>query len=288
MSFSGLFPKIILAVVCAYAAVSVAAYAIQDKLIYYPNPAPVGEPEDARVNAVSFDDATGNTIVAWYGPAKTGCPTFIFLHGNASRIGQDPWRYKRVLDKGAGLLAVSWPGYAGSGGKPGEEAFHAAADAAFVWALGRGIAEGDLIIHGNSIGTGPAAKLASEHQVGALILEAPYFSMLDLIASKAPVLPVRWILKPTFRTDKWITDVRSPVMMAHGTVDSVIPQNQSRRLFEQAHEPKLYESFEGSEHSTLVRDGLYDRVWPFLENTWAVTRSSRCFSDSSNSPETTT
>ena len=287
MSFSGLTPKIIFVIACAYVAISVAACAVQDRLIYFPDPDPAGDPQDVRMKAVRFDAADGNAIVAWYGQAREGCPTVLFFHGNGSRIGQDPGRYDRILDKGVGLIAVSWPGYAGSGGKPGEASFHAAADAAFNWALDQDISEDDLIVHGNSIGTGPAAKLASEHRVGALILEAPYFSMLNLIEAKAPVLPVSWILRSTFRTDQWITRVSSPVLMAHGTTDSVIPQSQSRRLFEQANDPKVYESFDGSEHSTLVRDGLYDRVWPFLESTWAVPHASACFTDSSNSPETT-
>lgn len=288
MSLSGLLPKVLFALVFGYIAVATGAWALQDKLIYYPDPTPAGDPKDDRMQAVSFTAADGNDIAAWYGAAQQGCPTFIFFHGNASHIAKDIWRYDRVLTTGAGVLAVAWPGYAGSTGKPGEAPFYSAADASAAWLKAEGVAPGDTIIHGNSIGTGPATRLASTGDFGALILEAPYFSMLDLVGKKAPMLPIGVILKSTFRSDQWIKDVHSPVLMVHGTGDSVIPQKQSRRLFELANDPKIYASFEQSEHSTLVRDGLYEKaVWTFLDEYWAQSRGSSCFSASSTQSETT-
>lgn len=265
MKLMPLFGKVVLGAAVAYVVVCAALFVLQDKFIFFPDPTPAGQPTDPRMTLVEVP-ASGETPswVAWYAEAEPNCPTIIMFHGNASHIARDPWRYERVLAKGVGLMAVSWPGYAGSGGKPGEAAFHGVASSAANELKARGVDPADTIVHAFSIGTGAATKLATTDQFGALILEAPYFSLVDLVGHKVPGIP-SFLLKNTFRTDEWIGDVRSPVLIVHGTVDSVIPQSQSRRLFELANAPKTYESFDGSEHATLVRDGLYDRVWPFLQ-----------------------
>ena len=266
MKLMPLLGKTVFGIAVAYVAVCAALFALQDKFIFFPDATPAGEPEDPRMTLVEVDAAgKAPSWVAWYAEAEAGCPTMLLFHGNASHIARDPWRYERVLGKGVGLMAVSWPGYAGSGGKPGEVSFHEVAASASRELQVRGVEPVDTVIHAFSIGTGAATMLATTDQFGALILEAPYYSLVDLVGNKVPGIPVSLLLKNTFHSDEWIGDVNSPVLIAHGTADSVIPQSQSRRLFERVTAPKTYESFEGSDHATLVRDGLYDRVWPFLQ-----------------------
>ena len=266
MKIAGVLRKIVFSAAVAYVALCGGLYLLQAKFIFFPDPTPAGEPDDPRMSLINVVETTEEAgWIAWYAEASPSCPTMILFHGNASHIARDPWRYQRVLDKGVGLLAVAWPGYAGSPGAPGESAFHDVANSAESWLENEGVDRSDIVIHAFSIGTGAATKLASEGDYGALVLEAPYYSLLDLVGEKMPTLPVGLLLKNTFRTDEWIGDIRFPVFVAHGTADSVIPQTQSRRLFELVDAPKSYESFEGSEHATLVRDGLYDRLWPFLQ-----------------------
>ena len=61
-----------------------------------------------------------------------------------------------------------------------------------------------------------------------------------------------------------IKDVHIPVLIVHGTADSSIPFAEGRKLYNLANAPKTFVAMAGSEHNTLVRDGLYDHVWPFL------------------------
>ncbi len=54
------------------------------------------------------------------------------------------------------------------------------------------------------------------------------------------------------------------MLIIHGDRDSVIPFRMGQRLYALANAPKLFVRMAGSDHNTLVRDGLYDHVWPFL------------------------
>lgn len=253
------------AAACAvlYGAAVAYLWSSQDSFIYFPTPVVV-QPTLPYVSTVSIPTSDGETLVAWQAQAAPGCPTILFLDGNAGRPEIQDGRWKRIHDSGLGFLGVYWRGYVGSTGTPSEVGFHIDAKAGLDYLKAQGLKSSNVIVHGFSIGSGPATRLASENDVAALVLEAPYFSMADLIATKAPFIPTDLLLRSTYRSDKWIEQVSEPLFIAHGTFDSVIPVSQGERLFEKAPEPKEFLSMAGSDHATLVRDGLYDHVWKFL------------------------
>lgn len=246
-----------------YGAAVAYLWSSQDSFIYFPTPVIV-EPTQSFVSTVRIPTSDGETLVAWQSPAAPGCPTILFLDGNGGRPENQTQRWERIHEAGVGFLAVYWRGYAGSTGTPSEAGFHHDAKAGLDYLKSKGIPASQIVVQGLSIGSGPATRLASENDVAALVLEAPYFSMLDLIAMKVPFIPSDLLLRSTYRSDKWIEQVSEPVFIAHGTQDEVIPDTQGKRLFAKAHEPKAFLSMPGSGHSTLVGDGLYDHVWKFL------------------------
>jgi fermentation-respiration switch protein FrsA (DUF1100 family) len=72
-------------------------------------------------------------------------------------------------------------------------------------------------------------------------------------------------MNDSFRSRDYITRVHMPVLIVHGDADSVIPFSNGERMFVLANEPKEFVRIAHSDHATLVRDGLYDHVWPFLD-----------------------
>lgn len=259
------------AVVVAMAAL----WAVQDKFLFLPI-ADRAVPAFDNIAEASVSTADGETIIIWYAPAADGCPTLMQFHGNGGHLATEKWRHQRILPTGVGLLAVSWRGYAGSTGKPSEYGFHLDARAAWDWLIAQGIDRNDIVIQAHSIGTGAAVQLAADVQPGALILEAPFYSMKDLVARKLPFLPTGLILRHPFRSDQHIANVNSPVLVLHGTKDSVIPLEQGQRLYDLAREPKHFVPMNGSDHNTLVRDGLFDHVWPFLTKFWRPSSGDAC------------
>jgi pimeloyl-ACP methyl ester carboxylesterase len=89
--------------------------------------------------------------------------------------------------------------------------------------------EDKIIVLGYSIGTGPAAKIAAANHPKLLILQAPYFSLKDLMRHLYPVIPT-FILKYTFETHKYLKDCTMPVVIFHGNKDEVIYHNSSVKL----------------------------------------------------------
>jgi pimeloyl-ACP methyl ester carboxylesterase len=90
--------------------------------------------------------------------------------------------------------------------------------------------ENHILIYGRSMGSGFAAKLASDNKPRYLILDAPYFSFKKAVERFLPMLPMRFVLRFHMRTDKWITRVNCHTYILHGTKDWLLPISNSEKL----------------------------------------------------------
>ena len=226
-------------------------------------------PNSQRLTLLASD---GIETAAWYVPPQAGKPVFLFLHGQSGRLVIQKGRWRRLAAAGVGVLAVSYRGYPGStggprSGTPSEIGIHRDALAAYTWLRGRHRAE-DIVIHGHSLGTGVAVRLAAEvtarERIRAVILEAPFTAAVDLARERMALAPVDLLMWDQFRSRDRIARIRAPVLIAHGDRDSIIPYAHAERLYALAIQPKMLVRMAGSDHNTLVRDGLYEHVWPFI------------------------
>ena len=164
-----------------------------------------------------------------------------------------------------GALMVAYRGYSGNSGSPTEDGLYADARAALDWLEARGVKRESIALYGQSLGSGVATKMAAEHDFGALVLEAPYTSTVDVAAHRFPVIPVRWLMKDRFDSLARIGDIDEPVLIMHGDADSVIPQSQARRLYEAANEPKQAFWPSGVGHNDLFDRGGFTAARDFIE-----------------------
>ena len=213
------------------------------------------------VEVVALGMSDGTELTGWYAESEPGKPTLLYFHGNAGNIADRAPRFEQVLASGFGLLAVSYRGFPGSGGSPSETALFSDGLAIFDWLSGR---TDDIVVHGESLGTAVATYVAAERPVRALVLEAPFTAAVDMAAETYPWVPVSWLMRDPFLTRENISRVDEPVLIVHGTADSIVPMEQGRRLFEFAHEPKALVIVEGAGHSDLWKSGLWQRVLAFL------------------------
>jgi hypothetical protein len=271
MSSGGRRPRRILIVLAsllvAFAAVYLAAvgylYVAQRSYVFVPggtlrDPAEIGL---GGVETISLRSPDGVALTAWYAQAEPGQPTVLYFHGNAGNLSDRGKRFEQILRSGFGLLAASYRGYPGSDGAPSEAAFFSDALLLSDWLADR---TGQIVLHGESLGTGIATYVAAQRTVRALILEAPYTAALDIAGETYPWVPVSWLMRDPFVTREHIGRVDEPVLIAQGTEDRVIPVEHGRRLFEFAGQPKQLAIFEGAGHSDLWDRGLWATITDFL------------------------
>ena len=117
--------------------------------------------------------------------------------------------------------------------------------------LARGIVPGRIVLWGESLGSGLAVKLAGATEVGALVLEVPYTSLAELIRSKFPFIPARFMLRDRFDCLPGIAAVHSPLFVLAGERDTLIPPAMSRAVFMAGNEPKRMLVVPGKTHNEL-------------------------------------
>jgi fermentation-respiration switch protein FrsA (DUF1100 family) len=224
------------------------------------SPEAAGFPE-AEEHVLTTSD--GEKVIIWHVPAQPGHPVILFFPGNGDFLAGRVSRFRAMTSDGAGLVALSYRGYAGSSGYPNERGILLDAAAAYAFTIARYAAE-RIVVWGFSLGTGVAVALASERPIGKLILEAPYTSTTDIAAAVFPLVPVRWLMRDQFHSDERIARVTAPLLVMHGTDDPVIPLTFGERLFALAHEPKRLVRFAGGGHDNLDYYGAIETVRRFV------------------------
>lgn len=247
-----------------YVLVCLLAWVAQRRMLYFPDrqvvaPATVG----LAAEVLSRSAADGVPLTLWWVPPRDGRPVVVYFHGNGGNLAYRAPVFRDLAAEGYGLVALSYRGYAGSGGSPDEEGFALDAEAAHQAA--RTLApDSRIVVFGESLGTGVAVRLAAGRPVDGVILDAPYTSVEDRARELFWFLPVRLLLADRFRSRDRIGSVRAPLLILHGDADTVIPVAHGRALFALANEPKTLVIFPGSGHDRLWAAGGRERVLAFL------------------------
>ncbi len=245
--------KIAIASLAVVVLVVGAAYLGQRRLMYFPDtrrvqPAAAGL---ANIEEVVIKAPDGVALVNWWGKAKHGQPTILYFHGNGGALVTRAPRFERFMGEGWGLFMMAYRGYGGSGGSPTQANNIADAVRAYDYLLAQGLKADQIILYGESLGTGVAARVAVGRRAAGLILEAPYTSTVAVGALQYPFLPVALGMRDRYETDQVIAAINMPLLVIHGARDSVIPAAMGRRLVEIAREPKRFVEFPAGGHSDL-------------------------------------
>lgn len=230
-----------LAGLLVYLAVIVAIFAWQRDLLYHPfgrsaAPAAVGVPEMAVVKVRTVD---GLTIAGWYAPPRLRhAPTVMLFHGNTGTLAMRAFKARRFLDAGMGVWLAGYRGFDGNPGWPTEDGLYADARAALDWLATHGTGAGQVVVYGESLGTGVAMQMAVERAVAGVVLEAPFTSIPDVAELRYPLVPVHWLALDRFDSLSKAPLVRAPLLVVHGERDAIIPAAMARRLLDAAPQPK--------------------------------------------------
>ncbi|NNE88115.1 MAG: hypothetical protein HKN27_08560 [Silicimonas sp.] len=159
--------------------------------------------------------------------AERDGPIVLYFMGNGGAISAFGPPLQTHVRAGRHVVAMEYRGGGGRSGQPSEAALKSDSLVIADWALGKGK---PVVVHGYSLGTGLAVHVAKNRDVAAVILEAPYDRLCNLMTRSA-LLPA--CLMPGVQ--KWDTladapDVVAPVLILHGASDRIIPPDRSAAL----------------------------------------------------------
>jgi len=234
-----------LVVLLAWGGVTALAWYSADRMIFLPQP-PSYAAETIGARLVETED--GARIATLHLPNPSARYTLLYSHGNAEDLGDIAPILALLHGAGYSVIAYDYRGYgASSGGAPGVRAAHADLRAVYRHATQTlGIEPSRLVLHGRSVGSGPATALAAAEPVAGLILESAFVSTYRVL-TRVPLIPF-----DRFNNLAQLRKVRCPVLVIHGREDEIIPFWHGQRLFETAATHKQAYWVDGAGHNDLV------------------------------------
>ncbi len=262
------FTLILLILVSIYFFILISTYLFQRSLLYHPMENNYfGDKLTVSIEKVKIKTRDNIELISWYHSKNLNdYKTILFLHGNAGSLENRIHKINHFKDMNVNFLLVSWRGFSGNEGKPTEKGLYQDADSAVAWLKSKGISENNIIIYGESLGTGVATEIAQNKNFGGIILESPFTSMIDAGKDKYPYLPVRLLLKDKYESDKKIKNIKSPILIMHGKVDNIVPFHMGRKMYELANEPKYFYFSEYDDHMMEYNEKLLKVLKDFINS----------------------
>lgn len=188
--------------------------------------------------------------------ADTSKGVIFYLHGNAGSLRRWGNIADTYTDLNHDLFMLDYRGYGKSKGSiNSEEQMYQDVQSAYD-TIKTKYPENEIIILGYSIGSGPAAKLASTNNPQLLILQAPYYSLEDMMDRYYPIIPTA-LLKYDFETYKYVQVVDEPIVIFHGNEDEVINYGTSIKLQEHLKPMDTVIFLKGQRHNGMSSNEEY-------------------------------
>ena len=254
---------VILILLLIYGGLIALVYLNQHRFIYAPPVASNDVPSGFR--NVSYETRDRLELTAGYLRAQDGLPTILFFHGNGANWQSSALVTARLARAGYGIMAAEYRGYSGNAGTPSEAGLYE--DARAAWRFLREkqrLAESEIVLVGNSIGSGVATQLATEVRARALVLISPFDSMEETAARKLRWLPVRLLLRDRYRNDQKLPEIGEPILILHGEADSLIALEQAQALAK-VRDDTVIETYPEWGHDLVVHEPVQDRIMLFLQ-----------------------
>ncbi len=213
-------------------------------------------------------DIPNGKIEAWFIPGKGADsshpePLVLFAHGNAELIDYWPKKLLGYQKMGINLLLPEYRGYGRSGGSPTEQDIAQDLAAWYDSMIKRPDVDPERIVfHGRSIGGGAVCALAKLRKPRAMILQSTFTS----ITAMAGRYLVPWfLLRDPFDNLEVVGQLKIPILVIHGTKDTLVPFEHAERLAKAAKHGKLVAY--PCTHNSCPPD--WDEYWNTIK-TWFV------------------
>jgi fermentation-respiration switch protein FrsA (DUF1100 family) len=220
--------------------------------VCFPQKGHDGRPEDFRLTArdLFFETKDRVRLHGWLFSADFKGPYLLWCHGNAGNISHRLENIALLLKKGINVFIFDYRGYGKSEGTVSEQGFYRDARAAWDCLLKEGsTTPSQIVLFGRSLGCAVAVDLALQVPAAGLILESGFPHLGTMARYHYPFVLSEKFLSGRYDALSKITRVKMPVLVVHGTKDSIVPISLGRRLFQAAPEPKSFYEIPGADHN---------------------------------------
>ena len=251
---------VLLSAIAAYLGVCLLLWLGQERLIFLgaaPLPPPTAPPL-WRIERVDFRTADGTRLEGVLAlPPAARPPVVLYFGGNAEEATSHVRDAPRLYGPRA-VLAVNYRGYGRSEGRPGEAALVDDATALYDWVRARADVDGERIaVHGASLGGGVAVALAARRPVKAVVLTAPFDSLVGLAQFHYPWAPAGLLLRHRFDCVALAPALEAPLLVITAAQDTIIPPAHADRLAAAWGGPVQALRLAGRGHNDIPLDPLY-------------------------------
>ena len=241
-----------------YVMIGSVLYFFQEKLMFLPTTLSQDYQYqfDYPFEELFFETDKEAIINALHFKAEQSKGVILYFHGNAGDLSRWGNITEYFVEQHYDVLVMDYRTYGKSVGKISEAAFYKDAQYCYDYLL-KSYSEDEITLYGRSLGTGLAAYLASRNKAKQLILETPYYSILDVAKHRFPMFPVKSLLKYKFPTYTYLPEVPCPITIIHGTDDSVVPYSSAKKLSDLALDHLNFITVEGGNHNNLIEFEVY-------------------------------
>ncbi len=235
----------------------------QQALVFRPSRTEIGTPADVGIGFEELRLPSGRfgRLRAWWIPGTPGDKAVLFFPGRRGNITHELQTLRFLRRCGASVLALDYPGFGASEGRPSEAGCYAAGRTAREAAAGRGFSPANVILYGRSLGGAVATWLGAQERYGGMVLHGGFSSLPELAAHHLPTWSAR-LCRISLDMGSRIASCDCPLLVVHSRRDGLVPPHLARSLFERARGPKRWIEVSGNHYGN---DWLFD---PRLRDCW--------------------
>ena len=259
---------IIIASSLIYLIVLVFLFFFQRSLLYHPN---VNNYFNDRlkvdIEEVQIKTSDNINLLGWFHKKDLNrFKTIVYFHGNAGKLENRIHKLNHFKDIDVNFLIISWRGFSGNSGKPTERGLYEDGKSTIDWLKNIGLSDKDIVLYGESLGTGIATHIAQNRKFAGLVLETPFTSMVDAAKNVYPYIPVGILLKDRYENEKKIKHINIPVLVMHGEADQIVPFKMGKKIYEIANKPKYSYFTKYDNHMMEYDDKLVFALSSFIKS----------------------
>jgi uncharacterized protein len=241
-----------------YLLICVLLYFVQEKLLFFPEKLAKAMPFqfDQPVEEKNIQTQDGIVLNGLLFKTDSSKGLVFYLHGNAGSLRSWGQAAQTYTDLGHDVFMIDYRGYGKSEGEiNGQNQQFEDMQTAYD-ELKKLYPEDKITVMGYSMGTGLATKLAATNNPKRLILQAPFYSMVDMMKRTYSLIPT-FILKYKFETNKHLKDCKMPVTIFHGDQDEVIYYGSSLKLQQGFKSTDSLITLQGQSHNGITDNPFY-------------------------------